>query len=145
MVWTEVQTISEDQCKYVGGKSTLHWHLPPPIQPKEVDYFYLLFPMEQLQIICKLTNVYLEANRHSLLSKGEFLRFLGIRLSTTLTPMPGLRSYWEAEINPESGFPPGNFLARFGMNYNRFITIQKCLTISQKSTEVLFIGSILHC
>ncbi|ETO61840.1 hypothetical protein F441_20069 [Phytophthora nicotianae CJ01A1] len=68
-------------------KASLHW--PSHLQLGErsfASYFYLMYPMGSLQTTIQETNKLLMERRHGVIGRGEFFRWIGIRLATTLEP-----------------------------------------------------------
>lgn len=98
-----------------------------------ISYFYLCFPMNFIQNMLEWTNFEISRSNYpescrAPVSKGELIKWLGIRLTMVVYPRRGgLPTYFATDSIPGSNFEPGNYGKRFQMSKNRFEIIQKCL------------------
>lgn len=103
------------------------------------DYFRLVFSMDMIKtavrgINSKLTKV--SNNEKKLISCGEFVRFIGIRLAMTAEPRRGsIDTYWESKQRKGSIYTPADFGNRFGMTRHRFQEITSCLYFNEELEE----------
>lgn len=88
------------------------------------EYFYLLFPMPIINQIIRLTNLEIRSTEYPDylrvdLTKGEFFKWIGIKLAMVLTPLRGgIDAYFAVESEPGTVYEPGNYGKRFGMSKN---------------------------
>ena len=134
-----------------------------PIKSPE-NYFYLMFPMTELQGILEHTNRLLTIlyPRSSQVSKGEFIKWLGIRLQACLENVAGnFEDNWSTAADSNTLMRAGSFGERFGMSRDRWRNIREALrftdhrivtnvTVTNISnnhyiTEIVFIADILRC
>ena len=93
-------------------------------------YFYLMFPMDSIPSILEYTNINLLAKKKAPLTKGEMIKWLGIRLAMAVEPRRGpLPTYWKSErdvgvVSTAEG--------RFGMKLSRFTNISSCLQLAKE-------------
>ena len=104
-----------------------------PVNRPVAEYFYLVFPMIFISPILIWTNEVLASSNYPVnvrvpVTKGEFIRWIGIRLCMVITPLRGgLDSYFATEAAEGSVYEPGNYGKRFKMSKNRFKAIQESL------------------
>jgi len=126
--WTVVEEIIVEAEKSWNIHTSLHWNdqifqdfeLKTPI-----NYFYHLFPMKHLANIVEHTNNGLihEYNQTST-SKGELLKWLGIRLVGVLERNRGnFSDNWAESVDTDMMLRPGDYKNCFGMSKNRFFSI----------------------
>jgi len=83
--WTESAVTSdpsENSAKAYAHPPRVNW--PPTEVSKdhdEFDYYNLMFPSSQYDIILELTNKGLQDDKQRLLTKDEFIHIIGIRLA----------------------------------------------------------------
>jgi hypothetical protein len=74
---------------------------------------------------------YLTNRKQTVLTEGEFFKWLGIRLAMTLQPRRGPMSvYWESKQREGCVEGPLDFGNRYKMTFNRFENILNALTFS---------------
>ena len=111
----------------------------PDVEKPIVEYFYLVFPMIFINIILAATNTVLTASNYSeyvkrQLDKGEFLKWIGIRLCMVLTPLRGgIDAYFAVGSAEGTVYEGGNYGRRFGMPKNRFKAIQESLRFTAEA------------
>ena len=73
------------------------------------------------------------ANSYERTTKGEVIKYLGIRLAMALSPLPGgVRAYWEtitSKEGKETIHMGGDYRKRFGMSRNRFTELSSCFRL----------------
>jgi len=86
--------------------------------------------------IVQLTSANLEAKGRPSLSKGEFYKWLGMRLYMGLHPVRGaLPTYWNDSRENGSTFLPHNMKQVSGMTRHRFENITEMLCIYKPEEE----------
>ena len=98
----------------------------------------LMFPGAALTEIIEQTNNNMSRfNEDSAsIKKGEFLKFLGIRIAMAIDPIRGHRNnYWNNTADLSSIILPRSYGSRFGMSKNRFNDINHYLTITNSQFE----------
>lgn len=137
--WEQIPSLHIDE----NGNKTRHF--PKLIWPSLfrdehkhiIDYFYLMWPMDTVQDMIHLTNKGLVAKKKAALTKGEFFKWLGIRLAMAIEPRRGpITVYWEHDIHEGSIFTPPDYERRFGMSRHRFQDITSSITFSERKKEV---------
>jgi hypothetical protein len=98
------------------------------------DCFRLFFPEQIMQTILDLTNHNIAADATRIggaISRGELLKYFGLRLAMALEPCGSIDNYWNKPGAPnetlQSIRQPRNFGDRFGMSRNRFRCIERNL------------------
>lgn len=145
--WTEVPNVVQDlQTGFFAHEqyTRLNWRdpsigmFPPdldiPILKTPLQYFLLMFPMQQINLILECTNTQMRIwRRGSPVTKGELFCYIGLRLTIALHPRSsdeGLDFYWNTEVDPELVFSPiFDFGNNCGMSKSRFEAITKCLRL----------------
>ena len=114
----------------------VRWSHVQESQPKTAyNYFTLLNPMCGLDSMLQCTNNNMNANGLSHLDKGEFLKFLGLRLAMACEPKRGpIHVYWITGSEPGSVFKGADF-GHYGMTRHRFQDILKCLSFVPPHVE----------
>ena len=96
-------------------------------------YFYLMFPMDSIPSILEYTNINLLTKKKAPLTKGEIIKWLGIRLAMAVEPRRGpLPTYWKSESDVGVVSTAANYEGRFGMKLSRFTDISSCLQLAQE-------------
>ena len=105
---------------------------------KEIDYLYQLYPMRGLNQMLAYTNANLHSNGHVLLTRGEYLKYLGLRLAMVCERKRGpITIYWEQGVQPGGTIYTGaDFGGRFGMTRHRFQNITQCLSFADPKPAV---------
>ena len=78
------------------------------------------------------------------LTKGEFFKYLGLRLAMACEPKRGaIPVYWDEGLQPGTIYSGGSFGERFGMSSYRFENITQCLSLEdpQHAIRVEEVGS----
>jgi Transposase IS4 len=107
-------------------------------QRTPLDYFLLSFPSTEWISMRRNTNIILERRHETPTTKGELVKWFGLRLIMSIEPRRrGVTSHWETEgerqedeSEQESVLTPGNFKSRFGMARNRFQDISSALRLA---------------
>ena len=102
------------------------------------DYFSLMYPMCGLDSMLQNTNQNAVANGISqCVSKGEFLKFLGLRLAMACEPRRGpISVYWETGSEAGAVYTGADFGSRFKMSRHRFQDIQKVFSFAPPHNDV---------
>ena len=95
-----------------------------------VDYFLLMFPPAELQLILRLTNLQLRSAGLKETTKGQLLKFFGIIILATRFEFGERASLWSSTA-PSKYVPAPNF-GRTGMTRPRFDTIWRCIRFSDQ-------------
>ena len=142
--WKEVTSIDTDTgLKCEDQPTSFYWtalnrDLGSGIDRTPLNYFALMFPPDSIATICRLTNDKMRANDIlKNLSPSEFLKYLGIRLTFSLQPLPGgMNRGGFGTVDEEDGIClAGNYGARFGMSRDRFNEIESNLTFANPTPE----------
>ncbi|XP_051167804.1 uncharacterized protein LOC127285709 [Leptopilina boulardi] len=98
---------------------------------KEIDYWMLFFPSEDIDLILQCTNANLRDKR-KIITKGEFYKTIGIMYAMTVNVLHSRRDYWSTQDNL---FPAPAFGKRFGQGYHRFEEILNSMAFSIPAHE----------
>ena len=125
VLWEEIDDVVQEQCpnNAFGVRSIIHMaSRSQELGVKSVsDYFYTLFPMAELKKIIAGTNAMLTEKNKPLTTKGEIIKYLGIRLAAVLERRRGTVRSWFQDGNIENSiFQCGSYSIRFGMTVTRF-------------------------
>jgi len=97
----------------------------------------LMFPIGYAsQKILPATNRILDSLHLPLLTLGEFLKYLGIRLQGAFERNRGpFMSNWDKEETNDTLTKPGNYGERFGMSRDRFKNLTTTLRLAEYNNE----------
>ena len=94
----------------------------------EIDYFFHFYPMQTVQQTLNCMGERLARKRYNPISKGEFFKWLGIRLAMTIEPRRGgIQAYWKEGEDPHTFSLGASMGSRAKMSRHRFEEIQECL------------------
>ena len=132
MKWTE-DTVISDPSEFSDAayahRPRVNW--PPTEVSKdhdEFDYYNLMFPSSQYDIILRLTNIGLWDDKQRLLTKDEFIHIIGIRLAIALeSKRGGLSTYFSAEYSEDMDtvLTGGDFEQKYGTSMSRFQSVMQ--------------------
>lgn len=95
------------------------------------SYFHHFYPMGTMKGTLEAMNARAAANSYAAISKGELLRWIGIRLYMTLEPRRGgIPAYWNVGRHPETCALGADVGALAHMTRHRFEQIQQCLSFA---------------
>jgi len=95
------------------------------------DYFFTVFPQDQLTRVTELTSTKLESRRLLPTSPGEILNFFGILILATRFQFGSRADLW-ATVARSKHMPVPAFDARTGMPRHRFVALWSALTFSRQ-------------
>jgi hypothetical protein len=130
--WEEIEAVIQEKNPDVfTRKSTINMNRAREYGVESaVEYFYTMFPMKELSNIVQGTNFELASKGKPPTSKGEFLKWLGIRLASVLERRRGsVRSWFKEGSVPDSIHIHGAYAHRFGMSATRFQVLNDCLKL----------------
>ena len=133
--WVEIDHLSVDPAvNAYTGITELKWGTTLEGVEKRMEYyFYLMFPMDSIPSILEYTNINLLTKKKAPLTKGEIIKWLGIRLAMAVEPRRGLLpTYWKSESDVGVVSTAANYEGRFGMKLSRFTDISSCLQLAQE-------------
>ena len=133
--WVEIDHLSVDPAvNAYTGITELKWGTTLEGVEKRMEYyFYLMFPMDSIPSILEYTNINLLTKKKAPLTKGEIIKWLGIRLAMAVEPRRGpLPTYWKSESDVGVVSTAANYEGRFGMKLSRFTDISSCLQLAQE-------------
>jgi len=96
-----------------------------------LDYFFAVFPQDQLTRVTELTSAKLESRRLPPTSPGEILKFFGILILATRFQFGSRADLW-ATAPRSKHMPAPAFGARTGMPRHRFDALWSALTFSRQ-------------
>jgi hypothetical protein len=105
------------------------------------DYFILFWDKAVLEAMVRHTSENLQDEKKASVSKGELLKYFGVRLYMAINPIRGtLERYWDKNTEVESPLSIAhNVGERLKMSLSRFNLITKCLSMVDEAdfdTEV---------
>lgn len=132
--WREVENVVVDpSVSNFYQQSRLKWtkvysSVVPVGIKSMLDYFKLIFPWNELNHIVLCTNEFITSNgRGREITKGELLKYFGIRLAMSLDRnIGGVESCFREKDQLHSIFRAPDFGNRFLMSLNRFSVIDSC-------------------
>ncbi|KAL5475280.1 hypothetical protein EMCRGX_G027361 [Ephydatia muelleri] len=133
--WVEIDHLSVDPAvNAYTGITQLKWGTTLESVEKRMEYyFYFMFPMDSIPSILEYTNINLLTKKKAPLTKGEIIKWLGIRLAMAVEPRRGpLPTYWKSESDVGVVSTAANYEGRFGMKLSRFTDISSCLQLAQE-------------
>ena len=95
-----------------------------------IEYFLMLFPPEQLQLILQLTNHELGMARKTYTSAGEIVKFFGVMLLATRFEFGSRASLW-SNVTTNKYIPAPSF-GQTGMPRKRFDDLWMCIRFSEQ-------------
>ena len=96
-----------------------------------MDYFLLMFPMQQMPNYIQFTNAELLRANKPLTNQNELFFFFGIRLVMALEKRHlTIDEYWETEPNPRPIRQPADYGNRFHMSRSRFKVLLSCFRVA---------------
>ena len=95
-----------------------------------LEYFLMLFPPEQLQLILQLTNHELGMARKTYTSAGEIVKFFGVMLLVTRFEFGSRASLW-SNVTTNKYIPAPSF-GQTGMPRKRFDDLWMCIRFSEQ-------------
>ena len=95
-----------------------------------IEYFLMLFPPEQLQLILQLTNHELGMARKTYTSAGEIVKFFGVMLLATRFEFRSRASLW-SNVTTNKYIPAPSF-GQTGMPRKRFDDLWMCIRFSEE-------------
>jgi hypothetical protein len=134
--WIEVDEIGLEIAQDVRHipKTRLNWSRVPGMidvyaEKSPFNYFELLWPLHYDSVVVNATNVNLNNAHKALMTKGEFLQFLGIEGARALDPVRGgIEEYWRKSGSAvNSIFAPRDYGTRFEMSLVRYKQIAQAL------------------
>lgn len=97
-----------------------------------LDYFLLMFPRQQLQLMHRLINEELtKISSQKEMTKGELLQFFGVLILITKFEFGKRSSLWSTTAR--SKYIPAPALGRTGMSRQRFDILFRCLRFGKQS------------
>lgn len=124
VLWEEIDDVVQEKYPDVfGRKSNIQITRSQDFGVEKIeDYFYLLFPMGELDKIVEGTSEVLIERRKPVTTKGEILKYLGIRLASVLERRRGSVRSWfkDGYVEEESIHLNGAYTTRFNMTVTRF-------------------------
>ena len=110
----------------------IHWSLQLRDQPKRiVDYFYLMYPIIGMATTLRLINECMDTKGKQHVFKGEFIKWLGLRVAMAAEPRRGsITVYWKHSSEEGTVFSPADYGTRFRMSRHRFQDIISALNFS---------------
>jgi hypothetical protein len=156
--WEELENVLIDPSagKVYNQDAYIRWGALAQMENKtEMDYFNLFYPFDSLEDTIKHTNTNLASKGYSEITKGELLRYFGIRLAMCVQPVRGpISTYWNETIDPNGVELPMAYGKRFKMARHRFENITSCLsfntpvsaiTTSEVSVTILSVINVVLC
>ena len=132
--WCKLETLSIDPSigQRYHSNARFHWpNLVDQHQKTNADYFMLFYPMRGLSNMLMFTNLNMARKNLPPLGKGEFIKYLGLRLAMTCEPKRGpIPVYWQVGDEPGSVYTGADFGGRFGMTRHRFQDITNCFSFT---------------
>ncbi|GMF64912.1 unnamed protein product [Phytophthora lilii] len=99
--WVRRDAVLIDQASHARPRKT-HFLWPSQLQLGErtvAKYFYLMYPMQTVNTMLRLTNENLSTHGHRCIGQGDWFRWIGIRLAMALEPRRGpSRVYWKTTV-----------------------------------------------
>ena len=95
-----------------------------------LEYFLMLFPPEQLQLILQLTNNELAMARKNYTTAGEIVKFFGVMLLATWFEFRSWASHW-SNVTTNKYIPAPSF-GLTGMPQKRFDDLWMCIRFSDQ-------------
>ena len=95
-----------------------------------LEYFLMLFPPEQLQLILQLTNNKLAMARKNYTTAGEIVKFFGVMLLVTRFEFGSQASLW-SNVTTNKYIPAPSF-GLTGMPWKRFDDLWMCIRFSEQ-------------
>ena len=95
-----------------------------------LEYFLMLFPPEQLQLILQLTNNELAMARKNYTTAGEIVKFFGVMLLVTWFEFGSRASLW-SNVTTNKYIPAPSF-GLTGMPWKRFDDLWMCIRFSEQ-------------
>ena len=95
-----------------------------------LEYFLMLFPPEQLQLILQLTNNELAMARKNYTTAGEIVKFFGVMLLVTWFEFGSWASLW-SNVTTNKYIPAPSF-GLTGMPWKRFDDLWMCIRLSEQ-------------
>ena len=95
-----------------------------------LEYFLMLFPPEQLQLILQLTNNELAMVRKTYTTAGEIVKFFGVMLLVTRFEFGSRASLW-SNMTTNKYIPAPSF-GQTGMPWKRFDDLWMCIRFSEQ-------------
>jgi hypothetical protein len=131
--WVVVDAVTEELHPDIHPyKSRLVWPMKKVEGDVEsdVDYFYLMHPLDEVDLAVLGTNVQLLSDKQRLNTRGELLKMYGIRLAACLERRRGtMREMFMSGPRLESVLDYGNYAERFGMSCSRFEKLNMCFRL----------------
>ena len=91
--------------------------------------FLSIYPVRGIGKTLEYTNVNMLTHSYIPLTKGEFFKYLGLRLAMACEPKRGaIPVYWDEGLQPGTIYSGASFGERFGMSRHRFENITQCLS-----------------
>ncbi|KAF4138211.1 Transposase IS4 [Phytophthora infestans] len=131
--WIHCDAVYIDPADFVSArKASIHWPSHLLLGERSfASYFYLMSPMGSVQTTIQETNTLLVERRQGVIGRGEFFRWIGIRLAMTLEPRRGpLTVYWNSSVSEGSVGTVANFGQLYGMTCRTFHTFKALFVIS---------------
>ena len=110
----------------------IHWPCLLRDQPRRiVDHFYLMYPMVGMPTTLRHINECMDSKGKQHVSKGEFIKWLGLRVAMAAEPRRGpITVYWQHSFEEGTVFSPADYGTRFGMSRHRFQDITSALSFA---------------
>ncbi len=129
--WENISAVCEDVASDVRDEPALS-NVRLGLDPTPYDLFRIFFPYDFLASIVAATNSKPELARNPV-SEGEMLKFLGLWLAMSQTPLADRRDYWGAQDEPLLQRP--NF-SKY-MSLGRFEALLRNFRLSEFSSDDL--------
>jgi hypothetical protein len=104
-----------------------------------IDYFLLMYPMENVQTAIQASTAAILAAKKkggTALTVKEWFQYCGFRISMCLHPLRGgLESYFKNKVEEKSLFQHAPNFGQFGLSENRFTIINDHFRLSQFTVE----------
>lgn len=145
-VWSEQGDVTMDAAGFRVFHTFLSSSRLTPGIRSEMDYFEMMFPVDEWDHIVTETNqMMLSLGRYQPTTKAEVLKYLGLRLCMALERKHlDIAAYWNTEVDEGTVFQPENYGSRFGMSRNRFQLLSRCFRVDNFDERALDDVSILY-
>ena len=111
----------------IDGRSVQKGHL------SRMDFFLLMMPPRQLELMTRETNTQLLRLGHKSTTTGELLKMFGVLILITKYQFASRASLW-ATVQPSKYVNAANF-GRTGMSRNRFDVLWRCIRFGEQPVE----------
>lgn len=133
--WSDANPITIDASRQYHHHFSIRYNaveqLKTPNERKAIDYFHIMNAINFDRVVDAINDSLtldftLEGSSRHAVTKGEMIKFFGIRLAMVLNHRQGsILDYWAVEQKPGTIFEPLNYGKKYGMTRNRFMAIHK--------------------